>query len=385
MKYSDGYSLNASDYLFHSVDGNDAWQLQFGFDTDYHKEYFGNTNREDIVKHIVSSFKTTSSSPTPITPTNTEELIILGQEAGDAGDWDLSLSYFEEVVRIDPFDWEGNASLGVSYQELGDYNNALHYLNLSYDYAPSENKSGIRDYIQTVEAESISQQSPVEIPTTESKILQYYQGDDVPIKGKFADARYDRVDVTVWDPLDEAIVSDTLSTDENGEYFAPLNTESSSYRHIGVYSIGVFFNDEQNWQEFEMVDSPKSLSSSGGGCLIATATYGSELAPQVQLLRELRDNSLLSTESGTNFMNTFNDFYYSFSPYIADYERENPVFREMVKIAITPMLSSLSLLNYVDMNSEAEVLGYGISLILLNVGMYVGIPAIVIVGIRKRF
>jgi len=129
----------------------------------------------------------------------------------------------------------------------------------------------------------------------------------------------------------------------------------------------------------------QSDSENGGGCLIATATYGSELAPQVQQLRELRDNSLLQTESGTYFMESFNDFYYSFSPIIADYERENPVFREMVKIAITPMITSLSVLNYVDMDSEVEVLGYGISLIVLNVGMYVGVPAVLIVGIRKRF
>ena len=83
-------------------------------------------------------------------------------------------------------------------------------------------------------------------------------------------------------------------------------------------------------------------------------------------------------------MQGFNDFYYSFSPIIADYERENPVFKEAVKITLTPLLSSLSLLNYVEMDSEESVLGYGISLILLNVGMYVGIPASVIVGIRKR-
>ena len=57
----------------------------------------------------------------------------------------------------------------------------------------------------------------------------------------------------------------------------------------------------------------------------------------------------------------------------------------MVKIAITPMITSLSILNYVDMDSEAEVLGYGISLILLNVGMYFVAPAIVIIGIRKKF
>jgi hypothetical protein len=82
-------------------------------------------------------------------------------------------------------------------------------------------------------------------------------------------------------------------------------------------------------------------------------------------------------------MNTFNDVYYSFSPVIADYERENPVFKEMVKIAITPMISSLSILNYVDMDSEAEVLGYGISLIVLNLAMYVGIPVVAVIGIRR--
>src|SRR3990172_10377659 len=42
-----------------------------------------------------------------------------------------------------------------------------------------------------------------------------------------------------------------------------------------------------------------SKSSFQGGCLIATATFGTELAPQVQQLRELRDNYLMKTESGT--------------------------------------------------------------------------------------
>ena len=122
-------------------------------------------------------------------------------------------------------------------------------------------------------------------------------------------------------------------------------------------------------------------SSKGGGCLIATATYGSEMALEVQQLRELRDNQLLQTESGTAFMGTFNDIYYSFSPIIADYERENPLFKEAVKLAITPMISSLSLME--NANSESEVLSIGISVIILNLGMYLGIPAIVIVGIRK--
>ena len=129
-------------------------------------------------------------------------------------------------------------------------------------------------------------------------------------------------------------------------------------------------------------DCPKD--EFGGGCLIATATYRSELAPQVQMLREIRDNSLLQTGVGTTFMSGFNNFYYSFSPVIADYERENPIFKEAVKLTITPLISSLSILNYVDMDSEAEVLGYGISLILLNVGMYFVAPAMVIHRIKKN-
>ena len=120
----------------------------------------------------------------------------------------------------------------------------------------------------------------------------------------------------------------------------------------------------------------------GGGCLIATATYGSEVAPQVQQLRELRDNQLLQTEYGTAFMTTFNDIYYSFSPAIADMEREHPYFKEAVKLAIIPMVSSLSLLE--NANSESEVLEIGLSVIALNLGMYLGVPAVVIVGIKRR-
>jgi len=123
--------------------------------------------------------------------------------------------------------------------------------------------------------------------------------------------------------------------------------------------------------------------SGGGGCLIATATFGSELAPQVQQLREIRDDSLLQTESGRSFMESFNQFYYSFSPGIADLERENPLFKEVVKLAITPLLTSLSILNYVNIDSEAEILGYGISLIVLNVGMYFVAPALVVIRIFK--
>ena len=126
------------------------------------------------------------------------------------------------------------------------------------------------------------------------------------------------------------------------------------------------------------------IESKSGGCLIATAAFGSELAPQVQYLRELRDNTVLGTQSGASFMTAFNSFYYSFSPTVADWERQNPVFKEAVKISITPLITTLSILQFVDIDSEEEMLGYGIGLILLNVGMYLLAPVFVIYVIAGK-
>ena len=167
--------------------------------------------------------------------------------------------------------------------------------------------------------------------------------------------------------------------------FITLNFTGSGDNKIEIIGTDYLQGLNQTSIPIENELPTENKSPDKGGCLIATAAYGSELAPQVQQLRELRDNQLLHTESGKSFMNSFNAFYYSFSPTIADWERENPAFKEAVKIALTPLISSLSILNYVDLDSETKVFGYGISLILLNVGMYFVAPVIVIAGIRKRF
>ena len=125
-------------------------------------------------------------------------------------------------------------------------------------------------------------------------------------------------------------------------------------------------------------------NNEGGGCLIATAAFGSEMSPQVQQLREIRDNIVMQTSYGKSFMTGFNQIYYSFSPYVADYERENPVFKEVVKVTLTPMLASFTILNHVPIDTEHEMLGYGIGIILLNVGMYFVAPAVLIISLKKK-
>ena len=158
----------------------------------------------------------------------------------------------------------------------------------------------------------------------------------------------------------------------DGRYI--FGSESSVSTNNLAFSIGAYSENDIEIKEVE----------AGGGCLIATAAFGSEMAPQVQFLREIRDNTVLQTESGSTFMAGFNQFYYSFSPTVADYERENPHFKEAVKLTLTPLLTSLTLLQYADIDSESEMLGYGIGIILLNIGMYFVAPAVLIMKVKKK-
>jgi peptidyl-prolyl cis-trans isomerase B (cyclophilin B) len=184
-----------------------------------------------------------------------------------------------------------------------------------------------------------------------------------------------------------------LTNDEKFDVkFKEVMIYDSEKFYILAYSNGLDDFNAQLPRFDETVDSFEILSQNvsedesseeGGGCLIATATFGTEFAPQVQQLREIRDNTILSTKSGIAFMSGFNQFYYSFSPTIADLERESPIFKEIIKLSITPMLSTLSILNFVEINSEAEMLSYGIGIVLMNVGMYFAAPAIIIYKIRK--
>jgi hypothetical protein len=149
----------------------------------------------------------------------------------------------------------------------------------------------------------------------------------------------------------------------------------------GVYAVSAEYLGSGAY--LSSTSSPQALTVTPSGCLIATAAYGSEFAPQVQMLRQIRDNQLLATSSGSSFMSAFNSVYYSFSPTVANWERENPAFREAVRIAITPLITTLAILPHVSMDSEAEAIGYGIGIILLNIGIYFVAPAFAIMTIFR--
>ena len=117
-----------------------------------------------------------------------------------------------------------------------------------------------------------------------------------------------------------------------------------------------------------------------GGCLIATAAHGTEMVPQVQNLREIRQRVYQS--GAGDLMQAVNSFYYSFSPGVADMERSSPAFREAVLAYITPAMGILSAVDHGGLG------GAGLGAYLAGsahamIGLYVGLPALAIAGARS--
>jgi len=123
-------------------------------------------------------------------------------------------------------------------------------------------------------------------------------------------------------------------------------------------------------------------------CLIATAAFGSELSPQVQLLREFRDGFVMKTFAGSQFMNLFNSFYYSWSPYVAKAEENNQLLRGAIKSMIYPLIYSLEfsrrIVQPLSLNPEAAVLISGIIASVLIGLVYISPIAVIISALKLR-
>ncbi len=134
-----------------------------------------------------------------------------------------------------------------------------------------------------------------------------------------------------------------ITVTKNGEVYNSIRTAQNLTEGVANAPLNATYapsNESTESSSNAGSDAPSNIPN-GGRCLIATAAFGSELAPQVQFLREFRDKHIMSTASGSSFMNVFNAWYYSFSPYVADYEREQPWMRQIVKGSIYPLLAIL--------------------------------------------
>ncbi len=129
----------------------------------------------------------------------------------------------------------------------------------------------------------------------------YGKGETVRVFGTMTGAQNFPVAVEIKDSSGKTILIRSVQADSQGKFDlsfkAPSDAITGSLQIVATADV-----EGQTVTQTKTVSFTEKPTSgtSGGGCLIATATFGSELSPQVQMLREIRDNKVLNTESGTS-------------------------------------------------------------------------------------
>jgi hypothetical protein len=169
--------------------------------------------------------------------------------------------------------------------------------------------------------------------------------------------------------------------------FDGFYTDSFAPDATGVWSVSA------SWEGDSLFDGASSSLKSftvkkKSGCLIATATYGSELSPQVQFLRRFRDNKVLTTFAGSSFMTVFNTFYYSFSPSVASTISGDENLRGILKVILYPLMGILQLSSTVfslfSFLPELGVVLAGLVASMLIAVVYI-LPWVLLLYLLKKF
>ena len=228
---------------------------------------------------------------------------------------------------------------------------------------------------------------------------QYLQGGTVNISGKVLDSQNNpvagaTVSIQVGDP---PMHIDLVYSDNSGAYLDSfiLPTSAAPGPYTVYASVGkAGYSSSQGQTQFTILPqttvtstsssssstSSSSSSSQSSGppsqCFIATATYGSEIAPEVALLRYFRDAQVLRTSAGRSFMQAFNAFYYSFSPQVASFISANGIVRSSMKVILYPLIGILffssKIFQILSFNAELSITISGIIAALGIGAVYIG-------------
>jgi hypothetical protein len=274
-------------------------------------------------------------------------------------EWEIIASEYSDVSGRFSYEWEpsmiGEFEVAAYFDGNNEYENeASNVLNLE-----------VTKYTSTLTclaaSTSIAEGQSI---TITGALDPFFRGETITLR---------------YQPPSGSAITRTVTTDNSGEY-SDTYTPSTT----GSWTVTASWAGDSTHNE---VSASRSFTVGGSGCLVATATFGSELTPQVQFLRSFRDNRVLATFAGRQFMEAFNSFYYSWSPNVADSIRASESFGTAMKVILYPLISILQiseeLFTILSFNSEVGVITAGFIASALLAAIYLTPLAFLISYLRK--
>ena len=150
-------------------------------------------------------------------------------------------------------------------------------------------------------------------------------------------------------------VVDLLASPDPGDaYFIKWTGDVSTIADITASSTSITMNDNYSIR----------ASFGGPGCFIATAAYDTPMAEEIQILRDFRDEYLLTNPLGQAFV----DSYYRSSPPIAGFINEHPNLKPLVRAGLVPAIAMSTIVVNTSPVEKAAILGL---LVLVSVAVAV--------------
>jgi hypothetical protein len=250
-----------------------------------------------------------------------------------------------------------------------------------YPHPETENNGRVNDNqgVLVVRILAVNKISTTLSCTTSS--IEITEGGSITISGAINPALSSKTVTLTYSKPDGSTITRTVTTDSDGSYSDTYNPEA-----VGSWSVTVSWDGDATHESATSASQTFTITQKSG-CLIATATYGSELTPQVQFLRNFRDDRILQTFAGSQFMNVFNSFYYSWSPNVADTIRTYDRVATVMKPSLYPLIGILQvseeIYSVLSFNPELAVVTTGFVASILISGIYL-LPLILLISYFRK-
>ena len=196
--------------------------------------------------------------------------------------------------------------------------------------------ANVTHFTQFTVAEYLKKATALSLTTS---LVKVQRGSTITVSGSISPAMSVNIKLIFTKPDGSTMIVEVVS-DENGFFTYSFKPEVE-----GSWSVkAVFEGDlehEASTSEAAIFTVEAPTPSPKPRCLIATAAFDSELEGPVRFLRCFRDYKVMNTRGGSAFMEVFNAWYYSWSPYVASVEYSNDGFRTAVRYALYPLIGSL--------------------------------------------